>query len=250
MIPSNYHTHTTFCHGNDTPEELVLKAIELGCPEIGFSSHSFTSFDDSYGMTRKGTEQYKACIRELKQKYADKIKIFLGVEQDFYSDDVPEGYDYVIGSIHYLYKNGEYLSIDSSKDDMLEQIDKYYGGDIYAYAEQYFDTVAQVYEKTKCDIIGHFDLITKFNENDCLFDTTSPRYRTAALGALDALCVSPAVFEINTGAIARGYRQTPYPADFILDELKARGKKLIFSSDCHDRNQLLFGYDMYLEAIK
>lgn len=250
MIPSNYHTHTTFCHGNDTPEQLVLKAIELGCPEIGFSSHSFTSFDDSYGMTREGTEQYKACIRKLKQKYADKIKIYLGVEQDFYSDDAPEGYDYVIGSVHYLYKNGEYLSIDSSKDDMLEQIDKYYGGDIYAYAEQYFDTVAQVYEKTKCDIIGHFDLITKFNENDCLFDTASPRYRTAALGALDALCASPAVFEINTGAIARGYRQTPYPADFILEELKKRSKKLIFSSDCHDRNQLLFGYDMYLEAIK
>lgn len=250
MIPSNYHTHTTFCHGNDTPEQLVLKAIELGCPEIGFSSHAFTSFDDSYGMTREGTEQYKACIRELKQKYADKIKIYLGIEQDFYSDDAPEGYDYVIGSVHYLYKDGKYLSIDSDKDDMLGQIDKYYGGDIYAYVEQYYDTVAQVYEKTKCDIIGHFDLITKFNENDCLFDTASPRYRTAALRALDALCATDAVFEINTGAIARGYRQTPYPADFILYELKKRGKKLIFSSDCHDRDQLLFGYDMYLETIK
>lgn len=250
MTPSNYHTHTTFCHGNDTPEELVLKAIELGCPEIGFSCHAFTSFDDSYCMTREGTEQYKACIRELKTKYADKIKIYLGVEQDFYSDDTPEGYDYVIGSIHYLYKDGKYLSIDSSKADMLEQIDKYYGGDIYAYAEHYFETVAEVYNKTKCNIIGHFDLITKFNENDTLFDTASPRYRAAAMRALDALCASDAVFEINTGAIARGYRETPYPADFILEELKKRGKKLIFSSDCHDRNQLLFEYGMYLEAIK
>lgn len=250
MIPSNYHTHTTFCHGNDTPEELVLKAIELGCPEIGFSCHAFTSFDNSYCMTREGTEQYKACVNELKQKYADKIKVRLGVEQDFYSDDTPCGYDYVIGSVHYLYKDGKYLSIDSSKHDMLEQIDKYYGGDIYTYAEQYFDTVAQVYEKTKCDIIGHFDLITKFNENDLLFDTTCPRYRAAAMRALDALCTSPAVFEINTGAIARGYRKTPYPADFILEELKKRGKKLIFSSDCHDKDQLLFGYDMYLEATK
>jgi histidinol-phosphatase (PHP family) len=134
MMPSNYHTHTTFCHGNDTPEELVLKAIELGCPEIGFSCHAFTSFDNSYCMTREGTEQYKACVNELKQKYADKIKVRLGVEQDFYSDDTPCGYDYVIGSVQYLYKDGKYLSIDSSKHDMLEQIDKYYGGDIYTYA--------------------------------------------------------------------------------------------------------------------
>ena len=250
MIPSNYHTHTTFCHGNDTPEQLVLKAIELGCPEIGLSSHSFTSFDDSYGMTREGTEQYKACIRELKQKYADKIKIYLGVEQDFYSDDAPCGYDYVIGSVHYLYRDGEYLSIDSDKDMLIDQVNKYYGGDIYAYVEQYFDTVAQVCEKTKCDIIGHFDLITKFNEDGSLFDVDSPRYRAAAYRALDALCATDAVFEINTGAIARGYTTKPYPADFILEELKARGRKLIFSSDCHDREQLLFGYDMYLEAIK
>ena len=250
MTPSNYHTHTTFCDGNGTPEELVLKAIELGCPEIGFSGHSYTSFDDCCCMTRESTEQYKFCIRQLKQKYADKIKILLGVEQDFYSDDEPEGYDYVIGSVHYLYKNGEYLPVDVRNDMLIDQVNKHYGGDIYAYAEHYFDTLAQVWERTKCDIIGHFDLITKFNEGDSLFDTTSPRYRNAALRALDALCASPAAFEVNTGAIARGYRKTPYPADFILKELKKRGKKLIFSSDCHDKEKLLFGYDTYLEAIK
>ena len=34
MMFSNYHTHTTYCDGADTPEELVLEAIRLGCPEL------------------------------------------------------------------------------------------------------------------------------------------------------------------------------------------------------------------------
>ncbi|MBQ9080611.1 MAG: histidinol-phosphatase [Clostridia bacterium] len=249
MIPSNYHTHTSYCHGADEPETLIREAMRLGCPEIGFSSHSFTSFDDSYCMSREVTEQYRARINELKQKYAGKIKILLGIEQDFYSDDAAEGYDFVIGSIHYVKKDGEYLSLDESREKQIEFAQKYYGGDIYALVEHYFETVAEVYDKTHCDIIGHFDLITKFNEDGSLFDTASPRYRAAALAALDKLCASPAKFEINTGAIARGYRTTPYPDDFIIAELKARDKEIIFSSDCHCVDQLLFGYDLYLQAI-
>ena len=31
-------------------------------------------------------------------------------------------------------------------------------------AELYFDTVGEIVEATDCDIIGHFDLLTKFNE--------------------------------------------------------------------------------------
>ena len=31
-------------------------------------------------------------------------------------------------------------------------------------------------EVTKCDIIGHFDLITKFIEQDPCFDVRHPRY--------------------------------------------------------------------------
>ena len=61
--------------------------------------------------------------------------------------------------------------------------------------------------------------------------------------ALERLMQTPAVFERNTGAIARGYRTQPYPAAWIRDELHARGKCLLWSSDCHDKKDLLFGFD-------
>lgn len=235
---SNYHTHTAFCDGRDEPEAIVREAIRLGCPELGFSGHSHVPFDDCC-MSVEGTERYKAEIRRLKEKYADEIRIYLGVEQDYYGDLPTDDYEFVIGSVHYVEKDGEYLSVDLSRESFLQYVERFYGGDVYAFAEDYYALVARIHEKTRCRIVGHFDLITKFNEDDCLFDTAHPRYRRAALAALDALADKPVLFEINTGAISRGYRRTPYPAPWILAELRARGAGLLLSSDCHRREDLL-----------
>lgn len=239
---SNYHTHTSFCDGKDSPAELVEEALRLGCPELGFSGHAHVSFDDCC-MTPEGTEAYKAEIRRLKEQYAGRIRLWLGVEQDYYSDLPTEDYDYVIGSVHYLYKDGAYLGVDESRESFLRNVKTYYGGDFCAFAEDYYAHVAQIYEKTGCRIVGHFDLVTKFNEGGALFDTTHPRYRRAALDALHRLLEKPVLFEINTGAIARGYRKMPYPEHFLLRELLENGAGLILSSDCHDRRFLLFGLD-------
>ena len=93
--------------GAEGTEEMVLEAIRLGCPEIGFSGHSYTDFDETYCMSIEGTKQYNKCIRELAEKYRDRIHILLGVEQDYFSNAPTNGYDYVIGSVHYIKKDGE-----------------------------------------------------------------------------------------------------------------------------------------------
>ena len=241
---SNYHTHSTFCDGKDTPEELVLEAIRLGCPELGFSGHAHVSFDD-HCMTPEGTELYKREILRLKEKYCERITVRLGVEQDFYSDLPTEYYEYVIGSVHYLPKDGQWLSVDESPAGFDRAVREHYAGDIYALCEDYYAHVARVYEKTRCTIVGHFDLVTKYNEGGQRFDTAHPRYRAAALAALDRLCTAPVLFEINTGAIARGYRTGAYPEPWILEELARRKAGLILSSDCHDKRFLLCELERY-----
>jgi len=242
-MSSNLHTHTVYCDGHDTPEELVETALSLGCDCIGFSGHSFTDIpeDEPFCMTREGTKEYKACIRRLNQVYAGRITVLLGVEQDYFSEESTEDYEYVIGSVHYVYKDGVYLPVDASAKAQLAAVEKYYHGDFYAFIEDYYALVADVYRKTRCDIVGHFDLITKFNEKGELFDTAHPRYIAAADRALDSLLGENTAFEINYGAIARGYRKTPYPEEWILQRLKKSGAKLIRTSDCHRKEQLLFG---------
>ena len=39
MIKANYHTHTTFCDGKDTAEDIVKYAVSLGMTHLGFSGH-------------------------------------------------------------------------------------------------------------------------------------------------------------------------------------------------------------------
>ena len=249
MNLSNYHTHTSFCDGRDTPRELVQEALRLGCPELGFTGHSYVPFDD-YCMTEQGTAQYQQEISSLKKEYRNQIKIYLGIEQDYDSPVSSYQYDYVIGSVHYVYKDGVYLSVDEGLDSFVQNVQEHFAGDYYAFAEAYYEKVGTVYEKTHCNIVGHFDLVTKFNEEKTLFDTSHPRYRAAVMQALEKLCSTPVLFEINTGAMSRGYRKTPYPEPFILRELERRGAHFLLSSDCHDKRNLLYGLEEIRHCAK
>ena len=97
--------------------------------------------------------------------------------------------------------------------------------------------------RTGADIIGHFDLITKHSEKENFFDTESDEYREYAVSAAEALAGKIPYFEVNTGAIARGYRTTPYPDPFLMKKLRKLGFRPIISSDCHQREMLDCGFE-------
>ena len=52
----DFHVHTTFCDGINTPEEIVISAISRGMDKIGFSGHSYTFFDEEYCMKKADIE--------------------------------------------------------------------------------------------------------------------------------------------------------------------------------------------------
>ena len=249
-MKANFHTHTRFCDGRDSPAEMAARAYERGFEALGFSGHSGGGADDA-GMTPSAAAAYRAEIARLKREYAGRMEIYLGVEQDYTSGRVPPEYDYALGSVHYVCRDGEYLCVDWSAERTRENIAKY-GGDPYAYAEAYFALVGGVLERTGAQIVGHFDLIRKFDEQDPVFDEAHPRYRRAVTDALDRLCAegkSP-IFEINTGAMARGCRSAPYPSAWILREIRARSCPVMITTDCHDREKLTFGYAAAAELAR
>ena len=246
MILSDFHIHTTYCDGKSTAEEVVRAAIECGLKTIGFSGHGFTEFDDSYCMTREATEKYRASIGALKKTYQNDIRILCGVEQEYHAGKPIAEFDYVIGSCHYLLmEDGSFSPIDESAEILSACIRDGFGGDIYAAAESYFRCVGDVVEKTGADIIGHIDLISKFSEIGCPLDFTHPRYRRAYTDAIDRLIPYGKPFEINTGAISRGYRTIPYPAMPIMRYIASQGGAIIFSSDCHMADNIAFQFDVW-----
>ena len=86
-MKTNFHTHTTFCDGAGTAEQMVVSAIEKGFDVLGFSSHS--------DMV-KDLDAYKAEIRRLAAKYEGKIRILCGIEAEYDTGFKRGDLDYVI----------------------------------------------------------------------------------------------------------------------------------------------------------
>ncbi len=245
MINFDYHTHSTYCDGKNTLEEMAEGAVKKGVKGLGFSGHSHTPFDESYCMSRDKTLKYIDEAEGLKNKYSGKLDIFTGIEYDLFSDEENlSKFDYVIGSVHYALKDGKYLPVDESEDIFVENVGRRYGGDYYAFCEDYFKEVGSLADIGEVDIIGHFDLVTKFNEGDRLFNTRNKRYASAAESALIKLSAMNKILEINTGAVSRGYRMLPYPDECILSVWRDLGGKIIFSGDAHSIDGICYKFDL------
>ena len=240
---ANFHTHTIFCDGNDTPEEMVLAAIEKGFSALGFSGHAYTDFDTSYCI--KDMDGYISAVNKLKEKYKEKIEILLGVEEDAFCPSDRNKYDYIIGSCHYVKINGKYYPVDASHALFKEPL-KLLNEDPVLFAQNYYSNFCDYIEKRKPDIIGHFDLITKYDEKEMPIFLNNPEYNKVAEDYIKKAATSNCIFEVNTGAIARGYRSMPYPSENLLYILRKENAKIILSSDCHDKNKL----DWYFEETK
>ena len=246
----NLHTHTTYCDGTLSVEDMIIAAVKCGGSSIGFSEHSYVPFDKEFSMDLEDTPGYMSEVTALKEKYMNDIDIFLGIEMDYFTDIVPKGMEYVIGAVHHVNKDGQDITIDGGTEHIIEMCKRHFDGDYYFMAESYFATAANVACKTNADIIAHFDLIAKRNIDGCLFDETHPRYKKAALDSMDKLLTKCKLFEINTGAMFRYGKTMPYPSEFLLRELHKRGGEIIFSSDSHCAQSLYYKFDEMRELAR
>ena len=109
MKIADCHMHSFFSSDSEAPtEEMVKRAVELGLPAICLTDHY--DMDYSTGEFQLDTPAYAAKIRELQEKYRDKIDIRFGVElglqlhlkerMEEYVNAWP--FDYVIGSMHVI----------------------------------------------------------------------------------------------------------------------------------------------------
>ena len=246
----NLHTHTLYCDGTRTPEEMLQAAIRKGCDSFGFSGHSYAEYDLKCCMSRNDIPRYIAEVGRLRDKYAGEIEVFTGIEQDYYSPDPPAGFDFVFGAIHFLKKGGDMVCVDNGANSQKQSVQKFFGGDFYAMVEMYYETLADVMLKTNADIVAHFDLITKYNPGGALFDESHPRYVAAAIGAMDEILKRHRLFEVNTGAMFRINKTEPYPSAFLLRELLRRGGEVILSSDSHHAESICYRFDDMIDLLR
>lgn len=251
FMKSSVHCHSTLCDGKNTLQDMASAACAQGLTTLGFTGHSHTPCDLEYCMTRSRTALYKAQVAKLKERYAGKLDILCGLEWDLFSDDDPAGYDYWIGSTHYVQgpKTGKYYEIDWRESDLAACIADDFDGDGLAVVEAYFANVAKVAEK-KPTILGHFDLIKKINGDGKFFDEEAPRYKAAADAALMVAARNRCVLELNTSAAYRGFRKDYFPSDALLKDWLALSGNVVITADAHDAKALTFGYEAAAARLK
>ncbi len=254
-IMANAHTHTTFCDGKCSAEEMVQAAITEGFRCLGFSGHSYTRFDESYAMSRENTQLYREEVLRLKEKYRGQIDILLGVEWDgdaHPEDLVPADYDYTLGSCHYIYssKTDRYYTVDYTIEELESCKQEAFDGDGLAMAKAYYEAIIRMVQTRKPTIVGHLDLIRKLNAGNRFFDETSPEYLETAKAAAKACVQAGCCIEINTGGVYRRYRNTPYPAEPILRYIAELGGKVTINSDSHDTESIAYMFPQALELMR
>ena len=248
-IKTNYHTHSYFCDGKGQPEEYVRSAIEKGMTSIGFSGHSPVPFPSSWNMKLVDLPNYLAEIQRLKDVYQSEIQIYSGLEVDFIEGvcsiaDFDQKLDYYIGSVHYLkqFDDGVFFNFDESASRFDLGIQQIFGGSIKEAVNYYFGQLCWMIENYQPPIIGHLDLIKKFNTGNRYFDENEKWFVDAATPVLELAKKHELVVEINTKGKARG-ADTLYPGPSILKRCLEMNVLLTVSADAHNPSDMCCLYE-------
>lgn len=239
-MKANFHTHSTFCDGRDTPEELVRAALAKGFAALGFSSHS---------EMLKDPPAYRAAIRALAARFRGRIRVFCGIEADWPCPLDLTPYDYVIGSVHSVpTPSGTRLAVDHTPGILAAGLRDSFGGDGAALVRAYFSAVRAMLAAGRFDVVGHPDLVRKFNARHPFFDEGAAWYRDELERTADAIAACGKPVEVNTGAIARGWLDDAYPSPAFRRLLRERGVRFVLSSDAHSAEALDCAFDRFATA--
>lgn len=246
MEKINLHTHSNFCHGKNSIEEMILSAIQKNFTVLGISSHSIRPFEDRWHIKIEEHLSYKDQILCLKEKYKNQIQIYFGFEADFLQNSVGPDIrffkdlqpDYLIGSVHFLRNYDDYILVDDSPENVQKNVQTIFNNDVKSYVCEYFETQRKMLTSCNFQIWGHADLVKIWNSKINLFSEDESWYKEQIALTVKTAKNTDIVAEINTGGIARGYLQDVYPSSYMLEQLYQNKIPVCVSSDAHDTDNL------------
>ncbi|MDE5899217.1 MAG: histidinol-phosphatase [Treponemataceae bacterium] len=245
-MKTNYHTHTAFCDGIGTPEEIAAAAAKKQFDILGFSSHSMHPFAGSWHIPPRAHADYAAAVRAVAETYRGQLDILCGFEADYIpgicrpsmDDYAAFRPDYLIGSVHYIVARDGHFCADDPAEGVAEGIRRHFRGDARAAVCTYFSLQREMLAGGGFAIWGHPDLIRIRNAALRLFNESDSWYRNELKATARAARKAGVIAEINTGAINRGAMDDVYPSADFLQMLHAEGVPVTVNSDAHAADQL------------
>jgi histidinol-phosphatase (PHP family) len=248
---ANYHCHSRLDDGQGELADYAVAAVAKGFATLGYSGHAPVPFEAGWTMAPEILPEYVDTVRRLKREYDGQLEILLGLEVDFipgllsvrsaHIRNIP--LDFGIGSVHFLgrLEDGTWWTADGAREELERGLAENFDGDVRAAVERFYSLTLQMAQESPPDMIGHFDVVKKNNQDGRYFSEDAPWYRRAVRGALDAISRAGSILEVNTGGVVRGTSGVLYPSEWILAEALRRGIPVTVNADAH-RPEHIDGY--------
>ncbi len=249
------HTHTIGFDGQNSVEEMVSQAQNLGWSKIGISNHFIVHPDIKKaamyeyalcgGYSRIYSDSFDEAIDKFIHVYAqiDQMRqkaglpILKGMEVDFFdTDEWRAGFekavdilkpDYVIGAAHFVQLGGKLLNThDMKRADKQTQ-------DLIL--KKYWHNVRQAAKSGYFDFMAHLDLPAKAGLGH------SDEWRAEEQKTIHAIAACGVQVEINTSSLRK--RPEVYPSCHIMKLLAKYGVPVLLSDDAHAASQLGWHYE-------
>ena len=166
-----------FCeHAKGELRDVLEAAVKAGYHTFGVSEHAPrledrflypSELEKGFTVARllEDFESYTTTVEELRAEFAGRLVVLRGFEAEVvpgagYRDTMlgyrsRYGFDYMVGSVHYV----DEFSIDSESGQFRRLLDK--SGGLEEVALRYYETVAEMVEALRPDVVGHLDLIRR-----------------------------------------------------------------------------------------
>lgn len=240
------HLHTSFSGDSETPPEHQLeRAIELGMTSLCFTDHHDYDLksDVDFSLDIKA---YLGAMRELREKYREKIHIGIGVElglqlhiADYIgsiSDTLGE-MDFVIGSNH---------AVDGL-DPYFPEYFELNGTNSY---QRYFEATLKRIKRIKdFDSLGHLDYIVRYGAKRGL-SYSYKEYADVIDEILKQIIYDGKALECNSGALSRGMSETNPCADVLRRYRELGGELVTLGSDAHTPDTLGYKFDECADLLR
>lgn len=261
MYLSNYHSHSLFCDGRSTPEDFVKFALSAGFKAYGFSSHSPLPFETNWNMSAPDLPVYLEHTAYLKEKYKDRIELYISLEIDYldetYNPSIPYfremPLDYRIGSVHYLPvapgMAEEYMvGIDGAYEEFEKAVKVHFGGDVKRFVKRYYESSMRMVEAGGIDIVGHMDKVYMNGHRYPGFSMDEAWYSRQVEDYLHLIAEKGLMVEINTKNLSR--KQHTYPHRRFFPLIKELNIPVMVNSDCHFPNLVNDGREEGFRLLK
>lgn len=255
MNLTNYHSHCSFCDGRAPLEEFIKEAIRQGFTSYGISSHAPLPFSTAWTMDWEQVPAYLDEAQRLKQKYADQIELYIGMEIDYLDEESNPSIarfrelplDYRIGSVHLLTDGREVVDIDVSAEVFRTIVDERFGGDLDSVIHLYYNRLLRMMALGGFDILGHAD---KMHYNASCYRPgllDEPGYEALMRDYFTEIARREIIVEINTKAFY--LLGTFFPNERYFRLLHELGIRVQVNSDAHFPEKINTGRPEALAAL-